>query len=299
MPDSQFLSVEQREAMDCFSIRRSWDLLYASHAEADRRLAKADNELAEAYHAQEVVLKANAELREQLAALRNSVLNQAGDDACWILDPEHAQLPPKEEFLKSCERFHAQRTAQDGTLSGCMTIAQLEQQLAAKDAEIARLSESLDCANINYDRINALCLDREQENEQLRALLSTPETENFDKAVPLEAAHQVERWGAEHDAGKNPEDWFWLVGYLAGKALSSCKSGNLEKAKHHCVSTAAVLRNWHAHVRSGSSVMRPGISEEKALAATPPANPLCLRCDQPAPCDCGIAVETPPAKEGK
>lgn len=162
MPDSQFLSVEQREAMDCFSIRRSWDLLYASHAEADRRLAKADNELAEAYHAQEVVLKANAELREQLAALRNSVLNQAGDDACWIPDPEHAQLPPKEEFLKSCERFHAQRTAQDGTLSGCMTIAQLEQQLAAKDAEITGLEETL-------FRTENKRLQLSRENERLRA----------------------------------------------------------------------------------------------------------------------------------
>lgn len=102
----------------------------------------------------------------------------------------------------------------------------------------------------------------QQERDQLKALLNTPEIEDFDKAVPLEAAHQVQRWTAAHDAGKNPEDWFWLVGYLAGKALSSLKAGNIEKAKHHCVSTASALRNWHAHIRSGSSVMRPGLSEE-------------------------------------
>lgn len=98
-----------------------------------------------------------------------------------------------------------------------------------------------------------------EENETLKALLNTPETEDFDKAVPLEAAHQVVRWGAAHDSGKNPEDWFWVVGYLAGKALAAFKTGDLTKARHHCISTAAALRNWHAHIRSGSSVMRPGI----------------------------------------
>lgn len=94
---------------------------------------------------------------------------------------------------------------------------------------------------------------------KLRTLLDTPETEEFDKAVPLEAAHQVKRWGTEHDSGKAPEDWFWLLGYLAGKALLSLKAGDLDKAKHHCISSAAALRNWHAHIRSGQSVMRPGI----------------------------------------
>jgi hypothetical protein len=98
-----------------------------------------------------------------------------------------------------------------------------------------------------------------EETKRLRALLNTPEVEDFDKGVPLEAAHQVLRWGTQHDAGKNAEDWFWLVGYLAGKALAAQKSGDREKAKHHCISTAAALRNWHAHLRSGASEMRPGI----------------------------------------
>ena len=104
------------------------------------------------------------------------------------------------------------------------------------------------------------------ELDRVRALLNTPETEDFDKGVPLEAAHQVVRWGDDHDAGKDPADWFWLVGYLAGKALAAHISGNTEKAKHHCISTAAVLRNWHAHIRSGETVMRPGIAEDKTAA---------------------------------
>jgi hypothetical protein len=107
-------------------------------------------------------------------------------------------------------------------------------------------------------------LDRSQiELYNLKVLLNAPEVDDFDKAVPLEAAHQVLRWGAEADAGKTPPDWFWLVGYLAGKALAAALGGDQHKAKHHCISTAAVLRNWHAHIRSGESAMRPGISAEK------------------------------------
>jgi hypothetical protein len=100
------------------------------------------------------------------------------------------------------------------------------------------------------------------ENQRLRDLLNTPEVDDFDNAIPLEAAHQVERWGVQGDAGKAPMDWFWLVGYLAGKALAAHLAGNIEKAKHHCISTAAVLRNWHAHIRRGETLMRPGISAE-------------------------------------
>jgi hypothetical protein len=101
------------------------------------------------------------------------------------------------------------------------------------------------------------------ELKKLQAQLNTPETEDFDKGVPLEAAHQILRWGSDHDAGKQPEDWFWLTGYLAGKALAALKSGDQEKAKHHCISTAAALRNWHRAIATGSSTMRPGLSGEK------------------------------------
>ncbi|HWF07023.1 MAG TPA: hypothetical protein VG297_01100, partial [Bryobacteraceae bacterium] len=49
--------------------------------------------------------------------------------------------------------------------------------------------------------------------------VNTPELHSFRDAVVLEAAHQKGRWGSDHDAGKEPSDWFWLLGYLAGKAL--------------------------------------------------------------------------------
>ena len=97
--------------------------------------------------------------------------------------------------------------------------------------------------------------------EQLLELLNTPECESFDVAVPLEAAHQKARWGIEHDANKSPEDWFWVIGYLAGKALAAEKSGDREKAKHHCITAAAALRNWHAEIREPSTTLG---SEEKS-----------------------------------
>lgn len=85
-----------------------------------------------------------------------------------------------------------------------------------------------------------------------------PETENFFKGVPLEAAHQRTRWSSDHDAGKSPADWFWLVGYLAGKCLSAHISGDREKALHHTISSAAALANWHMAIK-GATNMRPGI----------------------------------------
>ncbi len=95
-------------------------------------------------------------------------------------------------------------------------------------------------------------------NAELTKILNTPEFIDFIKAVPLEAAHQVNRWGSEHDGGKQPQDWFWLIGYLAGKALRSAIDGDTKKALHHCISTAAVCSNWHAQIL-GASNMRPGI----------------------------------------
>lgn len=106
------------------------------------------------------------------------------------------------------------------------------------------------------------------ELERLRTLLNTPELHDFAKGAVLEAAHQRERWGNDHDAGKEPADWFWLLGYLAGKALKAHNDGNTEKALHHTISSAAALANWHGAIL-GTTNMRPGIDGEAALAAAP------------------------------
>lgn len=93
---------------------------------------------------------------------------------------------------------------------------------------------------------------------RMNALLNTPELIDFAKGVQLEAAHQRERWGSEHDAGKTPYDWFWLVAHLATRALEADKRGDLDKMRHHMITTAAALANWHA-ATLGLTNMRPGI----------------------------------------
>jgi hypothetical protein len=95
--------------------------------------------------------------------------------------------------------------------------------------------------------------------ERADRLLNTPEVVDFAKGVQFEAVHQRARWGSDHDAGKTDADWFWLVGYLAGKALHKP-----EKRLHHLITAAAALANWHAYTL-GKTNMRPGIDGAVAL----------------------------------
>lgn len=109
------------------------------------------------------------------------------------------------------------------------------------------------------------------ETERLDRLLNTPEVEDFARGVGLEAAHQRERWGVDRDAGKTPFDWFWLIGYLAQKAADAAVRGDVSKAKHHTISTAAALANWHLALLGADNRMRPGIDPPAAIRETPHA----------------------------
>jgi len=117
-----------------------------------------------------------------------------------------------------------------------------------------------------------LAASERDELQRLRALINTPHTADWMRATELEAAHQVERWSTNHDAGKQPEDWFWLLGYLSGKALASFRTGDREKGLHHIVSSSAALLNWHRNLTGKSTAMRPGIDaaslEREATGAT-------------------------------
>jgi hypothetical protein len=124
----------------------------------------------------------------------------------------------------------------------------------------------------------------EAEVARLDALINNPHTNDFIEAVRTEAAHQLERWGIDHDAGKTDEDWFWLIGYLAGKALhtpirkdladppdvehrQATQDGEInlsvealrEKQLHRIITVAAAALNWHAAVSQTDNRMRPGI----------------------------------------
>lgn len=102
------------------------------------------------------------------------------------------------------------------------------------------------------------------EVDRLNAIINTPQSDDFLRAVSTEAEHQRQRWGNEHDAGKAPADWFWLVGFLAGKALHAHSAGDMAKAEHHIITAAAALRNWHLFMFGGTD-MRPGIDGDAAL----------------------------------
>lgn len=83
---------------------------------------------------------------------------------------------------------------------------------------------------------------------RLDALVSTPELEDFAKAIQIEAVHQRARWGEKHDASKSPHDWAAVLVHLLGKAINAAWAGDSEKFKHHIITIAATCNNWHARV---------------------------------------------------
>jgi hypothetical protein len=104
--------------------------------------------------------------------------------------------------------------------------------------------------------------DAISELARLRDLINTPELADFVKGVKLEALHQRERWGAAHDRSKSAENWFWLVGYLAGKALHATIAGDREKALHHTISAAAALSQWHAAISTDQTGSGRGVDAD-------------------------------------
>ena len=104
------------------------------------------------------------------------------------------------------------------------------------------------------------------ELNRLDQLINSPHTVDFFESARLEVAHQVERWGTAHDVAKQPADWHWLMGYLAGKALQAHATGDLKKALHHTISSAAALANWHAAIAQIDNRFEPGNSTIQELA---------------------------------
>lgn len=150
-------------------------------------------------------------------------------------------MPGLEETFEACDPFTCRHEGIG--LVGCPTCDPLTEHVAAAYRWLLKKRER---------ELGA----QEAELTRLRAALNVPEVHDFMAGVPKEAAHQRARWGVEHDAGKADADWFWLLGYLAGKALHATDP---EKRLHHQVTAAAVLANWHAHTL-GKTNMRPGIA---------------------------------------
>jgi hypothetical protein len=106
------------------------------------------------------------------------------------------------------------------------------------------------------DLAEATIAARDREIAELKAIVNAPDPSDFLKATETEMRYQRVRWGAEGDAGKTDADWFWLIGYLAGKALHN-PGNNHEKRLHRITTIAAAAGNWHA-AELGATNMRPG-----------------------------------------
>lgn len=120
---------------------------------------------------------------------------------------------------------------------------------------------------VDFDPENSDLVQLQAKVQRLESLLNSPEVRDFVEGVMRETPHQRELWGTSHDAGKTPFDWFWLIGYLAQKAAAAAVAGDVEKACHHTISTAAALANWHAALIGADTSMRPGISPPDEAAA--------------------------------
>jgi hypothetical protein len=110
------------------------------------------------------------------------------------------------------------------------------------------------------DTLEAL-RERAAAGDRLKELVNSPEIDDFLRAVHVEAVHQIERWGTAHDRAKRPADWYWLIGYLGGKALHASIEGDIEKSLHHCISTAAAAYNWHCAIKGVDVTSLPGRSD--------------------------------------
>lgn len=101
------------------------------------------------------------------------------------------------------------------------------------------------------------------EISRLNAIINTQHYDDFIQAVSIEAEHQRQKWGSSHDSGKTPADWYWVLGHLGGKAVHAHSLGDLTKAEHHIITTAALCLNWH-RAMFGKTDMRPGIGAGQA-----------------------------------
>lgn len=149
-----------------------------------------------------------------------------------------------------------------------------------------RVKEALEWNHPDHNEMECSKLDQFQkvlasEVRRLLALceahveaLNTPEILDFREAVVREAAHQRERWGPGHDAKKTPEDWLWVVAYLATKATQAARYGDREKYLHHIVTTAAVCANWHrAALSAAAQDEKPSVRETAKRLGIEPKEP--------------------------
>lgn len=178
-----------------------------------------------------------------------------GEHRDCIGPPCDCECPPmglQEAFERVMALQHTEQIAA-AQFGDTATIASASDARVHSDSEVASFARNAAHNALNVQAINAIF----DELRRLHRLINSPEVRDFTIAVVLEAAHQGERWGSEHDARKSDADWFWLIGYLAGKALHTpiakdvtTDAGQLlEKKLHRIITIAAAAANWHAQTK--------------------------------------------------
>jgi hypothetical protein len=158
-----------------------------------------------------------------------------------------------------------------------------ERATKARDDEVAALHERVAAQRAELEAVQSDARHWRDEAARLLREMNTPETTRFLAGALREAAHQRERWANDHDAHKGPEDWIWLVGHLAGKAVRNFLAASYAqdaaarfgegasadifkseaeafrtKGVHHIITAAAALANWHLHATGVDTRMQPG-----------------------------------------
>lgn len=201
----------------------------------------------------------NVELDRALTAIREH-RDQKGHDRCWLDDqklysvlPEggeyNSKLPPRLEFLKNCERFY------DSRQGDCPKLHEWGDSEIEKKRQWALRWKKF--AKHQRNKITDMKIMREASNSredklvyelhELYASMNSPVTENFIQGMQVEIEHQRKRW-KQTDPQKTDADWFWLIGYLAGKALLN-PGGDLDKKKHRVITVAAAAANWFSSLQ--------------------------------------------------
>ncbi len=136
-------------------------------------------------------------------------------------------------------------------------LGDLEMWLEKQDfwIDIGPTNNPYSLPSVSRYRIEKTILLSALKNARRYEEINTPDIKDFLISVEKEAQHQRARWGVEGDGGKEDADWFWLLGYLAGKAF---RPESLKKQLHHIITAAASLLNWHAHKIGTYNKMRPG-----------------------------------------
>lgn len=127
--------------------------------------------------------------------------------------------------------------------------ANTSEELDETDSSIAVMRDAAG----ELTRLQNELANERMEHDLLKELLSRPEIDEFYEGIMLEAAHQRNRWGDAHDRSKSAENWYWLVGYLAGKACRAAIEGDHAKARHHTISAAAALFQWHKAIQENTN----------------------------------------------